>query len=842
MAYMLPPQQGIPRLLAMKDPANPILMHMSPMEAAQITTMRGQGFNPQTGLPVLGRAAGGMLQPEKPPYADIAEELEEKGRFGDTHLLHVRDDELQGLSSLGKLTINPDTGLPEAFSFKSLLPAVGAIAGAALAPFTFGTSMWAVGAMAGLGSFAGGLAAGQGVGQAALGGLMSGVTAGFMSGAPTGIEALGSEGIMSGAGELGVEAAMTGVGEAVGQTAIPGALGSTTASITGSTAANAASALPRSGAGIGELVVEGGIATGPMSIPPIPIATQAANQTALANQAANIATRQGLTTTAPNIPAEAFARVTPQYKAPSELRQFFGADDLSKVSGDNLGGGFLTKQEFIDAGGIPSDVTLGERAGQLATSPGTYLGLASSVLSQPPENNEFVEEDLSLSSSYVPRKRTLEGGQQRPFQTTEEIRNRFIQGGDAQPLTSNYRYVKEGGLVGLSQGGMPNEYTSYNNGGAIKFNNGGAIGSYARGGTLTDSQQKMLRDAMRMRESSGDYSIRNKLGYVGGYQFGAMALEDLGYLKKGSSKKGNKAMLDSNNWTGKDNINSLDNFYADESLQDDLFDKYTQRNFKQLKNKNKINEASTPEHIAGMLAASHLLGATGASKSLENADASGTKGTEYYDLGSSSIKESLLQKQENLAEQIISGGEQASANDSDEVEQETTLDTITNFLTPNREETISKGDTLTSIANKYDDVSIEDIAKANNIQDINRIQIGQKLNIPGQGSILDTLGSFIPFAQGGGIGQYYEGQVVGRGDGMSDQILFEVEGNNPDKALLSRDEYVIPADVVAMLGNGSSNAGAEQLDNFMKGIRQQSFGTTKQQKQMNPQQGLSQLV
>ena len=257
---------------------------------------------------------------------------------------------------------------------------------------------------------------------------------------------------------------------------------------------------------------------------------------------------------------------------------------------------------------------------------------------------------------------------------------------------------------------------------------------------------------------------------------------------------------------------------------------------------NKINEESTPQHIAGMLAASHLLGATGASKSLEKADASGTKGTEYYDLGSSSVKESLLQKQENLAEQIISRGEQASANDSDEVEQETTLDTITNFLTPNREETISTGDTLTSIANKYDDVSIEDIAKANNIQDINRIQIGQKLNIPGQGSILDTLGSFIPFAQGGGIGQYYEGQVVGQGDGMSDQILFEVEGNNPDKALLSRDEYVIPADVVAMLGNGSSNAGAEQLDNFMKGIRQQSFGTTKQQKQMNPQQGLSQLV
>ena len=98
------------------------------------------------------------------------------------------------------------------------------------------------------------------------------------------------------------------------------------------------------------------------------------------------------------------------------------------------------------------------------------------------------------------------------------------------------------------------------------------------------------------------------------------------------------------------------------------------------------------------------------------------------------------------------------------------------------------------------------------------------------------------YAQGGSTGQYYEGQVIGQGDGMSDEILFEVEGNNPDKALLSRDEYVIPADVVAMLGNGSSNAGAEQLDHFMKGIRQQSFGTPEQQKQMNPQQGLSQLV
>ena len=97
-------------------------------------------------------------------------------------------------------------------------------------------------------------------------------------------------------------------------------------------------------------------------------------------------------------------------------------------------------------------------------------------------------------------------------------------------------------------------------------------------------------------------------------------------------------------------------------------------------------------------------------------------------------------------------------------------------------------------------------------------------------------------SEGGGIGGYFEGQVQGRGDGMSDQILFEVEGDNPDKALLSRDEYVIPADVVAMLGNGSSNAGSDQLDKFIKGIRQESFGTQKQQRELNAQQGLRGLV
>lgn len=101
----------------------------------------------------------------------------------------------------------------------------------------------------------------------------------------------------------------------------------------------------------------------------------------------------------------------------------------------------------------------------------------------------------------------------------------------------------------------------------------------------------------------------------------------------------------------------------------------------------------------------------------------------------------------------------------------------------------------------------------------------------------EALSGITAMAEGGRMDngeekKYFEGRVNGDGDGMSDEVEFEVEGENPDLALLSRDEYVLPADVVAMLGNGSSNAGADRLDDFVKQIRKQSFGTDKQQKEL----------
>jgi hypothetical protein len=78
----------------------------------------------------------------------------------------------------------------------------------------------------------------------------------------------------------------------------------------------------------------------------------------------------------------------------------------------------------------------------------------------------------------------------------------------------------------------------------------------------------------------------------------------------------------------------------------------------------------------------------------------------------------------------------------------------------------------------------------------------------------------------GGGQVYFEGMVKGDGDGMSDEIPFSIEGQQP--ALLSRDEYVLPADVVSALGNGSSNAGADMLDKFMTDVREKTMGRERQ--------------
>jgi len=81
------------------------------------------------------------------------------------------------------------------------------------------------------------------------------------------------------------------------------------------------------------------------------------------------------------------------------------------------------------------------------------------------------------------------------------------------------------------------------------------------------------------------------------------------------------------------------------------------------------------------------------------------------------------------------------------------------------------------------------------------------------------------------------------GDGMSDNVSFEVVGDPEIKqAMLSPDEYVMDAFTVAALGNGSSDAGAEKLDDFRKALREKVYGKEAQPKQVDGAKELSRLT
>ena len=79
--------------------------------------------------------------------------------------------------------------------------------------------------------------------------------------------------------------------------------------------------------------------------------------------------------------------------------------------------------------------------------------------------------------------------------------------------------------------------------------------------------------------------------------------------------------------------------------------------------------------------------------------------------------------------------------------------------------------------------------------------------------------------------QKSEGMLKGAGDGMDDMIPANLEGEQD--VLLSSDEYIVPADVVSQLGNGSSDAGAQELDGMLDRVRKKKYGRSMQPPQMD---------
>jgi len=152
-------------------------------------------------------------------------------------------------------------------------------------------------------------------------------------------------------------------------------------------------------------------------------------------------------------------------------------------------------------------------------------------------------------------------------------------------------------------------------------------------GPLDTGVVTAMQAAMLQRESSGNYRAVNSIGYAGGYQFGAAALEDLGYLKRGASAGGNSAMRNPANWTGRNGVTSLDGWLGDRPSQDTAFRELASRNYTTLRRIGRIDDSTPQAEVAGLLAASHLLGAGGAAANLGSVDANGVSGNEYFQIG-----------------------------------------------------------------------------------------------------------------------------------------------------------------------------------------------------------------
>jgi len=111
------------------------------------------------------------------------------------------------------------------------------------------------------------------------------------------------------------------------------------------------------------------------------------------------------------------------------------------------------------------------------------------------------------------------------------------------------------------------------------------------------------------------------------------------------------------------------------------------------------------------------------------------------------------------------------------------------------------------------------------------------------GAVPPTTGGLgqLNLARGGetyNLGSYSDGGrlLKGPGDGMSDNIPARIGKHQP--ARLAEGEFVVPADVVSHLGNGSTDAGAKRLYSMMDKVRKARTGNPKQGKQIKAEKYL----
>jgi len=101
--------------------------------------------------------------------------------------------------------------------------------------------------------------------------------------------------------------------------------------------------------------------------------------------------------------------------------------------------------------------------------------------------------------------------------------------------------------------------------------------------------------------------------------------------------------------------------------------------------------------------------------------------------------------------------------------------------------------------------------------------------------MIDQTRDIASAASGGGLmqlaaGGEFSGMVPGDGHGMEDNVYMPIKEGEEQVATLavSPTEYVVDSYTMAALGNGNPVEGAERMDEVVKSIRKEAYGTDEQ--------------
>lgn len=153
-------------------------------------------------------------------------------------------------------------------------------------------------------------------------------------------------------------------------------------------------------------------------------------------------------------------------------------------------------------------------------------------------------------------------------------------------------------------------------------------------GPLDENDFEKYKFNLSIWESTHRYNLVNPYNYMGRWQFGAPALNEIGHVRSGTINNGLKI---ESNWTKNHPtgvMNHNDWLANKNNCQDIGILKFTRIYYARLLKMGVLSRSDNKATVAGYLAAAHLLGCGGA-RNLKNghdgADANGTKASKYRD-------------------------------------------------------------------------------------------------------------------------------------------------------------------------------------------------------------------